>query len=102
MDSFSFVYFTMLQVKGGDDENLPLTRQVQTDIWLHQFPVKCSDPKLKFLVMDWAPREGYGLGSQIHLMTVALSLAMEHKRILVPNPKTFSRANHRGCKGFLK
>ncbi|KAJ9540109.1 hypothetical protein OSB04_026615 [Centaurea solstitialis] len=40
-------------IKGSDEENYPLTRIVQRDIWVHQHPVNCKDPKLRFLIADW-------------------------------------------------
>lgn len=86
-------------VRGGREDNLPLTRNAQADIWRHQHPVNCSDTGVRFFYIAWSPTRGYGLGSQLHLMTSAMSLAISHGRILVVAPATFTRADHEGCKG---
>ncbi|GBG82572.1 hypothetical protein CBR_g34948 [Chara braunii] len=84
-------------VHGSDEENLVLTRRVQHDIWLHQHPRNCSDPSLKFLVIDFASNDHLGTGAQINEMMGALALAMWSGRILITH--SFERANHDGCKG---
>eukprot|EP00270_Netrium_digitus_P007200 TRINITY_DN2097_c0_g1_i1.p1 TRINITY_DN2097_c0_g1~~TRINITY_DN2097_c0_g1_i1.p1 ORF type:complete len:571 (+),score=115.59 TRINITY_DN2097_c0_g1_i1:46-1713(+) len=86
-------------VLGADEDNLPMTRMAQTDIWKHQFPVDCSQPRHKFLVIPWVNSRNHGLGSQLHLMAVGLGVALTHNRILVPKLATFSRANHSRCTG---
>ncbi|CAI5470375.1 unnamed protein product, partial [Closterium sp. Yama58-4] len=40
------------QVSGADEDNLPMTRRAQRDIWLLQHPRNCSHPSVKFLVVD--------------------------------------------------
>ncbi|KAL0856125.1 hypothetical protein Bca101_061278 [Brassica carinata] len=40
-------------INGGDEENYPLTRRVQREIWYHQHPLDCQNKSLKFLVADW-------------------------------------------------
>ena len=96
------------QVRGDDSENLSLTRKTQADIWLRHHPQDCSDPSHKFLVTSWIgrfgrdrsiPGLGHGLGSELHVMSSFLSLALAHNRILVIRPHTFMRANHSGCSG---
>lgn len=87
------------QVRGADEDNLPLTRVVQRDIWAHQFPKDCSDPKHRFLLVGWKSHMGHGLGAQLHIMSVALSIALSTNRILVPATGSFHRANHAGCGG---
>ena len=34
-------------VIGSDEDNYPLTRRVQRDIWVHQFPSNCSEPHIR-------------------------------------------------------
>lgn len=85
-------------VSGSNDDNLPLTRSAQRDLWVHQFPSgNCSDSSKRFLLVDWWSMYNHGIGSQIHLMSAALSLAYATGRILVAVPRTFHRANHHGC-----
>ncbi|CAI7856033.1 unnamed protein product, partial [Closterium sp. NIES-53] len=83
-------------VRGSDATNLGRTREAQRDIWQHQFPAgDCSTQRL--LLIDW-PASQHGLGSQLHIMSAALSLAMQHARVLVPTA-SFDRANHPECNG---
>ena len=84
---------------GGDEDNLPHTRIAQADIWMHQHPGNCSETGVKFMYIAWARSRSHGLGSQFHLMTAALSVAMTHGRIFVVAPTTYTRANHGGCVG---
>ncbi|KAK3159424.1 hypothetical protein QOZ80_2AG0149950 [Eleusine coracana subsp. coracana] len=64
-------------IVGSDEENYPLTRRVQRDIWIHQHPSNCSDPSLRFLVADWERLPGF-----------------------VTN--YYNRADHNGCKGVSR
>ncbi|XP_061340458.1 uncharacterized protein LOC133286952 isoform X2 [Gastrolobium bilobum] len=82
---------------GSDEENYPLTRKVQRDIWIHQHPLNCSNPNVKFLLADWERLPGFGMGAQIAGMCGLLAIAINERRILVTN--FFNRANHDGCKG---
>uniref|UniRef100_A0A1J3FGJ5 Alpha-(1,6)-fucosyltransferase n=1 Tax=Noccaea caerulescens TaxID=107243 RepID=A0A1J3FGJ5_NOCCA len=85
-------------INGGDEENYPLTRRVQRDIWIHQHPLDCDENKnLKFLVADWETLPGFGIGAQIAGMTGLLAIAINENRILVANH--YNRADHSGCKG---
>ncbi|XP_074292823.1 uncharacterized protein LOC141619702 [Silene latifolia] len=84
-------------ITGSDDENYPLTRKVQRDIWLHQHPQNCRDPKIKFLVSDFERNPGLGMGAQISGMCGVLAIALAEKRVLVT--KYYNRADHDGCKG---
>ncbi|CAO2837001.1 unnamed protein product [Amaranthus hypochondriacus] len=84
-------------ITGSDEENYPLTRKVQRDIWLHQHPLNCHDPRVKFLVADWERLPGFGIGAQIAGMCGLLALAITEKRVLVTN--YYNRADHNGCKG---
>ena len=86
-------------VRGGDEDNLPLTRIAQADIWRHQHPVDCSNETLKFVWAPWSDSGEHGPGSQFNLMTAVLSHAMTHGRILVVEPKSYPRANDEGCAG---
>eukprot|EP00897_Mesotaenium_endlicherianum_P007329 jgi/Mesen1/6624/ME000034S06076 len=86
-------------IRGADRDNLAMTRVAQADIWAHQFPASCRANGTKFLLVDWLPVDGFGVGSQLHVMTSFLSLAMEHGRIFVPRPGTFDRARHEQCQG---
>ncbi|KAH9325789.1 hypothetical protein KI387_005967 [Taxus chinensis] len=84
-------------VEGGDEDNLPMTRHVQRDLWLHQHPSNCNDPNLRFLFTDWESNPGFGIGAQIAGMAGMLALAVNQKRILVTD--YFNRADHAGCAG---
>lgn len=84
-------------VTGSNEENYPLTRKVQRDIWLHQHPLNCRDPNVKFLVADWERLPGFGIGAQIAGMCGLLALAITEKRVLVTN--YYNRADHDGCQG---
>ncbi|XP_010321972.2 uncharacterized protein [Solanum lycopersicum] len=84
-------------IKGSDEENYPLTRKVQRDIWLHQHPLNCSDGNVKFLIADWERIPGFGIGAQIAGMSGLLAIAIIQKRILVTS--YYNRADHNGCKG---
>ncbi|XP_015875559.3 uncharacterized protein LOC107412321 isoform X1 [Ziziphus jujuba] len=84
-------------ISGSDEENYPLTRKVQRDIWLHQHPMNCRDPNVKFLVTDWERLPGFGIGAQIAGMCGLLAIAINEQRVLVTN--YYNRADHDGCKG---
>ncbi|TYI57516.1 hypothetical protein E1A91_D11G286800v1 [Gossypium mustelinum] len=83
-------------IVGSDEENYPLTRKVQSDIWIHQHPVNCHDPNIKFLVADWEKLPGFGIGAQLAGMAGLLAIAINEKRVLVTG--YFNRADHDGCK----
>ncbi|XP_022719034.1 uncharacterized protein LOC111277115 [Durio zibethinus] len=83
-------------IEGSDEENYPLTRKVQCDIWIHQHPINCRDPNLKFLVADWEKLPGFGIGAQIAGMAGLLAIAINEKRVLVT--RYYNRADHDGCK----
>ncbi|PWA97753.1 hypothetical protein CTI12_AA026290 [Artemisia annua] len=84
-------------IKGSDEENYPLTREVQRDIWVHQHPMNCRDPSVRFLVTDWERIPGFGMGAQFAGMCGLLAIAINEKRVLVTN--YYNRADHDGCKG---
>ncbi|KAK3029287.1 hypothetical protein RJ639_040123 [Escallonia herrerae] len=84
-------------ITGSDEENYPLTRKVQRDIWVHQHPLNCSDPSVRFLVVDWERIPGFGIGAQLAGMCGLLAIAINEKRVLVTN--YYNRADHDGCKG---
>ncbi|CAN1233994.1 hypothetical protein LINPERPRIM_LOCUS4085 [Linum perenne] len=85
-------------ISGSDEDNYPLTRQVQRDIWTHQHPKNCkADPNVKFLVADWERLPGFGIGAQFAGMCGLLAIAIKEKRVLVTN--YYNRADHDGCKG---
>ncbi|XP_051121432.1 uncharacterized protein LOC127244889 isoform X2 [Andrographis paniculata] len=84
-------------VRGSDEENYPLTRKVQRDLWLHQHPDDCSDPTVKFLVADWERLPGFGIGAQLAGMCGLFAIAVNEKRVLITN--YYNRADHNGCKG---
>lgn len=84
-------------ITGSDDENYPLTRKVQRDIWLHQHPPNCRNPSIKFLVADWERIPGFGMGAQFAGMCGLLAIAINENRVLVTN--YYNRADHDGCKG---
>ncbi|CAI6000564.1 unnamed protein product [Closterium sp. NIES-64] len=94
-------------IRGADEDNLALTHIAQTDLWLHQFPPSCSPSSpssssaapVRFLLVEWKHPRGHGLGSQLHIMSAALSLAFFHGRVLVPAPGSFSHAAHNSCSG---
>ncbi|CAI5490895.1 unnamed protein product [Closterium sp. Naga37s-1] len=83
-------------VRGSDADNLPLTRVAQRDLWNHQlFPGRCDGKRL--LVVPWPKGSSHGMGSQIHLMSTFLSLALIHNRTLVPTPESYDRAHSETC-----
>eukprot|EP00249_Psilotum_nudum_P005420 c18861_g1_i1 orf=471-2273(-) len=84
-------------IEGADEDNLPMTRRVQHDIWLHQHPQNCEDPSLKFLLTDWEIDPGFGMGAQFAAMAGMLAIAINEQRVLVTD--YFNRANHEGCVG---
>ncbi|KAK2968294.1 hypothetical protein RJ640_016226 [Escallonia rubra] len=85
-------------ITGSDEENYPFTRKVQRDIWVHQHPLNCSDPSVRFLVVDWERIPGFGIGAQVAGMCGLLAIAINEKRVLVTN--YYNRADHDGCKGM--
>jgi hypothetical protein len=87
-------------IAGSDEENYPLTRKVQRDIWIHQHPPNCSDPNVKFLLADWERLPGFGIGAQIAGMCGLLSIAINEGRVLVTD--FYNRADHDGCKGSFR
>ncbi|MCO5561668.1 hypothetical protein L7F22_015289 [Adiantum nelumboides] len=84
-------------VEGADEDNLPLTRQVQVDIWKHQHPQDCQSPSLRFLLVDWETDPGFGIGAQIASMAGMFAIALTEQRILVSN--YYNRADHEECVG---
>ncbi|CAL9752848.1 unnamed protein product [Musa acuminata subsp. burmannicoides] len=84
-------------VVGSDEDNFPLTRLVQRDIWVRQHPKNCNDPNLRFLIADWERLPGFGIGAQLAGMSGLLAIALNEKRILVTN--YYNRADHGGCQG---
>ena len=70
----------ILQVHGADADNLPLTRQAQSDIWQHQHPVDCSKDDIRFAVVAG---EGEDPGVLLQQLSNALSMAMVAGRVLV-------------------
>ncbi|CAI7795355.1 unnamed protein product, partial [Closterium sp. NIES-54] len=86
-----------LQVRGADSDNLALTRVVQRDVWEWQFPPSCVNRRL--LVVPWPEDQWHGMGSQVHIMAVLLSVALSSNRILVPLPASYGRANSSHCHG---
>lgn len=89
----------VLQITGSDEENYPLTRKVQSDIWFRQHPSNCSDPSIKFLVADWERLPGFGIGAQFAGMCGLLAIAINERRVLVTN--YYNRADHDGCRGII-
>ncbi|KAF6145608.1 hypothetical protein GIB67_037641 [Kingdonia uniflora] len=87
-------------IVGSDEDNFPLTRKVQRDLWIHQHPSNCSDPHVRFLIADWETLPGFGLGAQLAGMCGVLAIAVNEHRVLVTN--YFNRADHDGCKGSLR
>lgn len=90
-----------MQIRGLPRDNLPLTHVAQADIWAHQFPAdNCREESTRFLISWWDRPNSHGLGSQLHLMTEMLGMAMSSGRVLVFLPKSFDRAKHSGCRGM--
>ncbi|KAJ6296610.1 hypothetical protein OIU78_022347 [Salix suchowensis] len=87
-------------ITGSDEENYPVTRKAQRDIWLHQHPENCRDPNVRFLVAEWERLPGFGIGAQLVGMCGLLSIAISEKRVLVTG--YYNRADHDGCKGSYR
>ncbi|GJP61805.1 hypothetical protein CLOP_g18931 [Closterium sp. NIES-67] len=103
-------------VRGDDLANLALTRVAQRDIWESQFPATCKGRRI--LLAEWVegPIEGptqaaatasgdsgsLGMGTQIHIMSAFLSIAVRHNRTLVVVPGSYSRANNSACQATGK
>ncbi|KAG8649791.1 uncharacterized protein LOC110620685 isoform X2 [Manihot esculenta] len=87
-------------ITGSDEDNYPLTRKVQRDIWIHQHPLNCRDPNVRFLAADWERLPGFGIGAQLAGMCGLLAIAIKEKRVLVTN--YYNRADHDGCKGSAR
>lgn len=86
-----------LQVEGSDEDNLPMTRRVQRDIWLLQHPRNCSHESVRFLIADWPVSARFGLGAQLVYVGGLLAISMREKRVLVL--RKLDRADHEGCQG---
>ncbi|CAI5989572.1 unnamed protein product [Closterium sp. NIES-64] len=105
-------------VRGGNAANLGSIREVQRDLWAHQFPAgPCHGRRL--LLVHWPhlplspANEGNGRGGesgvgrsavsakvvaeQLAAMAGALSAAVSSQRVLVPMPGSFLPANHPHC-----
>ncbi|EFJ23402.1 hypothetical protein SELMODRAFT_103482 [Selaginella moellendorffii] len=83
-------------VHGSDDDNLPLTRLVQQDLWLHQHPKNCSNAR--FLLAHWHSQTApIGVGSQMVFLSAILSSAVSEGRVFITLP--FPGADHEGCTG---
>ncbi|GJP48904.1 hypothetical protein CLOM_g13609 [Closterium sp. NIES-68] len=84
-------------VRGSEAGSLGGTRAAQRDLWEHQFPPhRCRGRRL--LLVQWLDMTWHGLGSQLHVISSILSVAMLFNRTLVIVPGTFPQANHRECK----
>ncbi|KAG0593404.1 hypothetical protein KC19_1G327300, partial [Ceratodon purpureus] len=85
-------------IEGADEDNLPMTRRVQRDLWIHQHPKdNCKSHTTRFFLVDWRQEENFGIGAQLNFMIGAFSLAVQDNRIFIM--KNFNRANHSGCIG---
>ncbi|CAI5996300.1 unnamed protein product [Closterium sp. NIES-64] len=83
-------------VRGPDAALLTATRRVQTDLWLHQFPRNhCHGRRL--LLVPWLLMRGHGVGSQLHVLSAVLSIAIMFNRTLVLMPGSFAHADHAAC-----
>eukprot|EP00850_Spirogloea_muscicola_P001319 SM000005S17116 [mRNA] locus=s5:241650:243787:- [translate_table: standard] len=89
------------QIRGGDSDNLPLTRRAQTDLWIQQHPANCSDPSVQFAIIGWVPSKNHGIGSQLHIVSGMLSEVLKSGRVAVLS-NTWARAMHDGCQGDYK
>ncbi|XP_024520473.1 uncharacterized protein LOC9660544 [Selaginella moellendorffii] len=89
---------TVPWVISGDDDNIPLTRRVQRDIWLHQHPKNCTDAR--FLLALWhhdETRDSVGVGSDMVSMAGMLGAALLQGRVFIT--KDYHGARHKGCTG---
>eukprot|EP00850_Spirogloea_muscicola_P001268 SM000004S15138 [mRNA] locus=s4:1409508:1411673:- [translate_table: standard] len=89
------------QIRGGDSDNLPLTRRAQTDLWIQQHPANCSDPSVQFAIIGWVRNTNHGIGSQLHIVSGMLSEVLKSGREAVLS-NTWARAMHDGCQGDYK
>ncbi|CAI5485998.1 unnamed protein product [Closterium sp. Naga37s-1] len=88
------------QVSGADEDNLPMTRRAQRDVWVHQHPRNCSHPSVKFLVVDVLRKvrgSFLGVGAQVNWLAGVLGTAVMEGRVLVV--RHYHRAAHDGCHG---
>ncbi|CAI7821553.1 unnamed protein product [Closterium sp. NIES-54] len=83
-------------ILGSDAANLAMTRVAQRDIWAHQFPPGGGCSRERLLLVDW-PSSAHGIGSQLHIMSAILSVAMRFRRVMVPTRWSFTRASHADC-----
>ncbi|CAI5494393.1 unnamed protein product [Closterium sp. Naga37s-1] len=91
------------QVSGADEDNLPMTRRAQRDVWVLQHPRNCSHPSVKFLVVDVLRRvrgSFLGVGAQVNWLAGVLGTAVVEGRVLVV--RHYHRAAHHGCHGGLQ
>ncbi|XP_024520476.1 uncharacterized protein LOC9660553 [Selaginella moellendorffii] len=79
-------------INGAEEDNLPFTRRVQRDIWLHQHPRNCSDAK--FLAHWHETSSSVGVGSDMVSMAGMLGAAIIENRFLITHG-----AKHKGCAG---
>ncbi|CAI5462525.1 unnamed protein product [Closterium sp. Yama58-4] len=87
-------------VSGADEDNLPMTRRAQRDIWLMQHPRDCAHPAVKFLVVDvlrTVRGRFLGVGAQVNWLAGVLGTAVVEGRVLVV--RHYHRAAHDGCHG---
>ncbi|CAI5524460.1 unnamed protein product [Closterium sp. Naga37s-1] len=78
-------------IRGSDAANLGQTRTAQRDLWANQFPAPPDCTGRRLALTFWATLH-HGLGSQLHIMSSFLSLAVRFNRTLVIKPDTFNRA----------
>lgn len=94
---FLALIISVIQVRGSDEDNLHFTKKAQADLWKHQFSQNCSSPNVKIMMTEWRNISWNGLGSQLHIFSGRLSLAVQHGRVLVMRPGTFEFSQHWGC-----
>ncbi|KAG5189461.1 hypothetical protein JKP88DRAFT_146856, partial [Tribonema minus] len=76
--------------EGKADARLVFTEEVQNDIWQHQNPSSCEGQQYLQLL----PHNDGGLGSLLHVATVALACAMQQNAILVYHADYGARFSH--------
>eukprot|EP00850_Spirogloea_muscicola_P016023 SM000127S26639 [mRNA] locus=s127:156845:159386:- [translate_table: standard] len=87
-------------IRGGEYENLPLTRRAQADLWTHQHPAACDAPGVRVAILEWPTNDDGGPAAEIHAVAGAMSAAVAAGRLVVL-ANNWEAAKHSECAGEL-